>query len=86
MHSTGLSLITEAARFTKIDEPEAPSDTATANIPVLSAVSVAMKMAEIRADLHGVLGLPSASRFGIYQMARDVIEEDRLKAMVESFQ
>ncbi len=86
MHSTGLSLITEVARLTKIDDPEAPSDSAKANIPVISAVSVAMKMAEIRADLHGVLGLPSASRFGIYQMARDVIEEDRFKAMVESFE
>jgi hypothetical protein len=85
MHSTGLSLLTELAGLTKIDEPEARLDSVRANIPVISAVSVAMKMAEIRADLSRTLGLPSASRFGIYQLARDVIDENLIKTMVQSF-
>ncbi len=85
MHSTGLSLLTGLAGFTKIDEPEARLDSPRANIPVLSAVSVAMKTAEIRADLYRTLGLPSASRFGIYQLAKDVIEENKFNDMVKSF-
>ncbi len=85
MHSTGLSLLAEAGGLSRIDEPDAPRDTIKAGIPVLSVVSSALKMAEIRVDLHRILGLPSASRFGIYQLAREVVGETSFKTMVESF-
>jgi len=85
MHSTGLSLLVESGKLSKIDTPDASHDTDKANIPVLSVVSTAFKMAELRIDLQRSLGLPSASRFGLYQLAADVVEEERFKRMVDSF-
>lgn len=86
MHSTGLSLLAEAGGLSRIDSPDANHDTDHASIPVLSVVSTAFKMAELRIDLQRALGLPSASRFGLYQLATDVVEEGRFKRIIERFQ
>ena len=85
MHSTGLSLLAESGGLSRIDAPDASHDTDKANIPVLSVVSTAFKMAELRIDLQRSLGLPSASRFGLYQLARDVVEKERFQRMVDRF-
>lgn len=55
--STGLSCIAENAGLTKIEEYD---------VPILNNVTVAVKVAELRVELQRILGIPSASRRGLY--------------------
>ena len=59
--SAGLSTMASAAGICKVPEMDAP---------IFDCLSAGLKMAELRADLHGKLGMPPVSRIGAHELLR----------------
>jgi len=84
--STGLSMIAENAGFSKLEDIGIPVKSKNASVPILNVLSIAIKMAEMRVDLHRSLGLPSVSRVGLYQKVDDLVKEDDIKEIRDCFE
>ncbi len=60
--SAGLSTIASAADICKVPDCDAP---------IFDCLTVGLKMAELRADLHKKLGMPPVSRVGAHELLRE---------------
>lgn len=60
--SAGLSTIASAAGICKVPDCDAP---------IFDCLTVGLKMAELRADLHKKLGMPPVSRVGAHELLRE---------------
>ena len=74
--SAGLSTIASAAKISKVPEYDAP---------IFDCLSLGLKMAELRVDLHKKLGVPSISRAGAHKLLRekDIVRVRKLFGLEE---
>jgi len=71
--SAGLSVMASATGLSQVPE---------AGIPIFDTLSVGLKVAELRVDLHKALSIPSASRIGMFEKL-DEADRGRIARLFE---